>query len=218
MLRIEFLGEFYNEECNLYYNNDILYSGYVDDLVTSINNCLAFKLNYGKNKTCITVLKKLQDKIFFIPIQNINLNIHKNIIVNISEIEMVWEKIGYDFDDDINLINEIDKRELKLLWLINSKGLNDLGLLISNKIKDMIIAIIDETLNAQEMFYFWLDNSWNNIEGEITRTGLHMKNPLVIYIEHENKINEWIPLFYERERNIVLNLGCEWGVKISLEK
>ncbi|MEG0772704.1 hypothetical protein [Clostridium sp.] len=218
-IRIEFNGELYEQRCNLFYGDQLIYKGYVDNLVTSINGYLELKLNYGTSRISSVIVKKLGDIIFWIPINDRSVNEkYNNIIISVSDMRSLWDKLGYDLTEDIHLISSISRMDLKLLWVINS-GLRfqfDLYGDIAQLVTENITSFTNESSgNLDEKFHYLLKEDWKGLDLNYLKLIEFMHGKLVVYLDDSNRFLEWIPLFEDETQNTWINLGNNWCIRVS---
>lgn len=220
-LKIELSGKGYEQTIKVKMSEKtIIYDGLSDDIITSINERLEFKLNFGQ-KNCISnyELKKTNDYIILIPRILISESFFeftpKSIIVfSFKDVVNLWNKLEYDASelDDISLINNED---WSLLWLLNmDSGLKTFEIerladwaiqktLVGEpdghpKITDIVKLIYSKKID-------FLSDSFCN--SRTTRC-------VVAYIENlENKIFEWNAIDFSNRHKLLL--GNNWSIEYS---
>lgn len=215
-IKIELYGEMYEQKCNVYYKEQILYSGYVDNLVTSVNGYLELKLNYGTNITTPTIIKRLGNIILWIPTDNIKLNEkYLNVIISIEEMAEIWKMLGYELKDDMYLINYATNKDLKSLWVANS----GIRLYIENTsealkiIENNSIGFNYDSKEVHDYINYLIKEDWDELEVNFINKIDLPKDKLVIYIDYLNILTEWIPLVNEEKHYDVINLGSNYIIK-----
>jgi hypothetical protein len=219
VMRIELYGQIYDQQCNLYYGEQLIYTGYVDDLVTSINGYLEVKLNYGTTRTLSVVVKKLGDVMFWVPVKYENLDeLYKTIIISENDMQNIWNELGYDLADDMYLISNIGKVELKTLWIINSGIRAELSVVkdMGNLIKDnIILTICESSEDLNKVFNYLLESNWDSLDVKYLEPIDTIKEKLVVCLDYSNKYLEWIPVFKKTSQYNLINLGNGWGIRIE---
>jgi hypothetical protein len=220
MFDIKLTGDLYNETCEIKYSDKLIYKGYVDELVTSENGNLEVHLNYGESDIIKFKIKRVGDIILWIPVKISNMHtidIYDNIIVNIREMEKLWEKLRYDFRDDEPLIDICTAIDLKLLWLINSKlhfqEFNTLEVI--SQVKNSIIFFeFNRIEKSNGDFYNLICNDWDITNIKLFNSVKQINENSVYLLENNNSI-EWCPFLKNNKDNEVLNLGGGWGLKLD---
>lgn len=215
-------GDSYEEKCIINYHGQTIYDGYVDDLVTSVNGYLEVRLNYGTQSKLSTRIKKLGNMILWVPLNMANVELvkkYKTIVLSYSDMDELWDKLGYTLEDDLPLINNATSEDLKLIWLINSHlefSSND----IKEDVKQLSNSIIAYSHEESEFLKKAFDNlikaSWIDLEFNSLKQINSEQDKLVVYLDDSNNTIEWSALLADDRKNIFINMGNQWCLPLNL--
>ena len=220
-LKIELSGEGYEQIIKVTMSEKtIIYDGLSDDLVTSINERLELKLNFGQQKCiCNYELKKTNNYIILIPRILISESffkfIPKSIIVFCFEdVVNLWNKLEYDASE-LNNIPLMNNEDWSLLWLLNMDS--DLK---TFKIETLADWAIQKTLAEEPDGYPKVTDIVKLISSKkidfLSDSFCQFKTTscVVAYIENlENKICEWNAIDFSNRHKLLL--GNNWSIEYT---
>jgi len=209
---ISIYGEDYYEKMILEYEGKVIYQGYIDDFVTSQKGDIELKLNYGSKKNHSIILKKMKDKIVFVPNVDICFSKEYNyeiIMISIKEFEDLWIKMRYNPSDDLKLIGEITNEDILLMWLLSSGYRNDNANIHSyiEELKENCIGTSSEDIQIEEVFEKVLYGKFHFTE--YIYDGIGEK----IYLYLDNGV-EWNALTKGTDNNLYLNIKYNIMIKL----
>lgn len=218
--QINFSGTSYEEKCKLYYKDQLLYDGYVEDLVTSLKGFLEIKLNYGHKNSLSTQVKRLGKKVLWIPIiENSNeilIKEYRAIVFSLFEMNILWKKLRYELTGDLRYIINVDIQDLKKLWIVNS-GFNlqsDNIVEVFKYFKKNILAFSRPKTNMlKQTFDDLFMNDWINVKLNLKQID-SIQDKLIVYLDDEGKTIEWNALLQDNKDDIFINLGNQWGLQV----
>ncbi|BCN32360.1 hypothetical protein [Anaeromicropila herbilytica] len=209
---ISIYGEDYYEKMMLEYEGKIIYQGYIDDFVTSEKGNLELKLNYDSNKNQSIILKKMKDKIVFVPNVEICFSSEYNyeiMMISIKEFEDLWIKMKYNPSNDLELICEITNEDILLMWLLTSGYRNDntsINIYIE-ELKENCIGTSNEEIQIEEVFDKVLYAKSHFTECIYEDIGEK------IYLYLDNGV-EWNALTKGTDNNLYLNIKYNIMIKL----
>lgn len=203
------------------YKSQVVYNGYVDDFVTSINGYLEVTLNFATQSKLRIRVKKLGSIFLWVPFSLSNLDLirkYETIILSYSDMVELWTKLGYSLEDDLRLISEVTSEDLKLLWVINShvKFFSNDILETVKYLDNNIIAYSHENSDfLKKNFNNLIKNDWNNLRFGSLKQLYSEQDKLVVYLDDGTKTVEWSALLEDDRKNIYINIGNQWCLPLD---
>lgn len=111
-------GENIYEVLTLKYDSQILYQGYVDDLVTSAAGNLELKLNYGEKTIYPVIARRYGEKILWLPTMPLKEAYNYiPMIFSLDQFTNLWETLKYDPQEDLEIVKDANLLDLKAICL-----------------------------------------------------------------------------------------------------
>lgn len=220
-LKVELSGDGYEQRIKIKISEkDIIYDGFADHLITSVNQRLEFKLNWGIQKCiCNYEIKKTSNYIVLmpriIPEKCFDLRSKSIMIFDFQDIAKLWNILKYD-TSELDDIFSMNNNDWSLLWLLNIEGC--LKTLQIEKLADWTIEQIlaeepDENPKISDIVRLISLKTINFSESSFCN--LNNLNPVVAYIENiENEIFEWSAI--DSSNRCRLMLGNDWSIEYTV--
>ncbi|MFD2701950.1 hypothetical protein ACFSVM_15910 [Paenibacillus shunpengii] len=115
------IGEGTDKIVTLKVESQIIYEGPSYCLVTSVDNVLGLRLNFGF--TWIEYLysiKSLEEYLLLLPVKE-HYRYAKQFIFSKSDLMKLWDGLGYDFEDDQAYITDANPTDILCHWLLSSR-------------------------------------------------------------------------------------------------
>lgn len=200
--------------------NYILYDGLCDEFVTSINDRLELKLNFGNKEVLFHYeLKRVDDYIVLIPRIILKDNFLEllskgTLVFSYKDIIQLWNLLRYDISE-LDSIPIVDNKDWALLWLLNidiglkTLQLNELTDWVvqqtfaeypegNPKITDIVKLIISNNIN-------FCNESFDN---------LVTSKFVTAYLENiDKRIIEWNAIDFLNRHRILL--GNNWSIEYT---
>jgi hypothetical protein len=209
-------GEITDEMLILKYDEQVIYEGYTDDLITSVTGDLELILNHGRSNTSSVIARKYDEHIVWIPKIPLDSDyIYNTIIFNSDQFKELWTSLKYEAEDDLDFIKSISADELKQMWMMGARGIeriDDMSGLIKSVIKNTIA--LSTNLEGQEtILYDLIENQWVLNEGKIIE-GKDNWESFVAYLD-KGIFEEWRVLNKDHEDNLYIHLGNGYCLPIK---
>lgn len=208
MGKIEFVtnGEFINEILTLKYNSQVIYEGYTDNLVTSITGNLELQLNYNTENTYSVIARKGGNYIIWLPKLPVGSNYkYEPIIFSVNQFVELWSFLGYRAEEELKSVKNINKDELRLVWLMKARGTEQITNLsdLIKSVKNNMIAFSTNLDGEKELLSF-LINQWEFENVEIIESKTHWEN-YIAYLDR-GSVEEWTVFKKDKYGNLYINL------------
>lgn len=201
-------GEFPEDMLILKYDEQVIYEGYTDDLITSVTGDLELKLNHGMRSTSSVIARKYDEHIVWIPKIPIDSDyVYNTIILNPDQFKELWTSLKYDAEADLDFIQNISADELKRMWMIRAREIeriDDMSGLIKS-VKKNIIALSTNLEGQETILYGLIENQWVLKEGKIME-GKDSWESFVAYLD-KGLFEDWKVLKKDHEDNLCIHLG-----------
>lgn len=163
-LHYEKKGELTFETLRIFYGNTLIFEGYADDLITSSDG-LQLRLNFGLKTVYSVVACKLGEFIFWKPLMPIHEGFQFIPMVwSREEFDKLWTFLRYSPEADWSLIEEAERNDLKLIWLMSykeNKCMDSMDELIKSA-SDNILALSTDDKDLLKDFNRLIDQNWSN--------------------------------------------------------
>ncbi|MCM2603434.1 hypothetical protein NDQ57_01785 [Rossellomorea marisflavi] len=209
-------GEFPEEMLILKYDEQVIYEGYTDDLITSVTGDLELKLNHGRSNTSSVIARKYDEHILWIPKIPLDSDyVYNTIILNSDQFKELWTFLKYDAEADQEFIQNISADELKRMWMIRARGIeriDDMSGLIKS-VKKNIIALSTNLEGQETILYDLIENQWVLKVGKIIE-GKDNWESFVAYLD-KGLFEEWKVLKKDNEDYLYIHLGNGYCLPIQ---
>jgi hypothetical protein len=212
-LLYEYEDELQYEKLIMTYNNKVIFEGYTDDLVTSIDGDLELKLNNVlTGKVSPVIGRKVNTSILWIPKQPNSYEssyFYQAVLFTKEDFYKLWSSLRYDATEDYQAIKNIDANELKLAWLASSNCELKLSEYteLSKSINSKLLAINSENHNVIQKFLKLLNESWSvtNLGREMITSEDSWKTMSVV-LDLEG-LPEWNAIKIDPNNNLYVHFG-----------
>ena len=126
-LELIFEGSDYDQVLKIFYDNRLVFNGFADDLVTSVNGELQLRLNFLGDKRFLHTLKLSGCFVVLVPVvegksAETYLSLSSGVVLAwpLGDLENLWRQLRYD-SEELKSLNVAASDELFLIWLISSR-------------------------------------------------------------------------------------------------
>lgn len=213
MLTTKIYGEAFDEKIKIIFNTEVIHDGYTEDLITSQNDFLELKLNYGTRKNSSVIIKRIEDTIIFVPIESQLLSsdyMYHPVSMSFNELSDVWTRMGYDINDDKDYIPTLEKKDLELIWLANSGMKENFANIAEFKqyLSSVSYYVDSEVINLDKVLSVdYLEKHSNLLE-----VNLDELKPILVYMD-SNK--EWIAFLSDEKNHVFLTTKLSYELKVE---
>ncbi len=212
-------GEFTNELLTLTYDSKVIYKGYTDDLVTSVTGDLEMNLNFGMNETYSVIARKYENYLVWIPKLPLDQTTrYEPIIFTLQQFKELWRFLKYNPQDDLERLKNLNDVELKLIWMVLSRGTERIENItsLSKSVKNNIIALSPNLEKQQTTLYNLIDHEDAFHQREIIESESNW-DAYIAYLD-QGEIDEWVALKRDNKGKLYMHLGNDLCLAITFHK
>lgn len=214
-LEYETFGDVINESIILWYNSQIIYEGYVDDLITSITGNLELKLNYGTNHISPVIARKYQGNIIWVPKMPLGSNYKYNTIVfSTKSFVELWTFIKYKAEDDLQTIKDLSFEEIRIMWIMRARGTEEIDNVYSliKSVKRNVIALSTNLELQKGLFFKLLENKYLANNDNLVEDSGNWEE-FIAYLD-KGTYDEWTVFKKDNNNQLYMHLGNGHSIPI----
>lgn len=219
-IQYDLQGSGYERRLRLYYRESLIFSGYADDLVTSVRGHLQLRLAFSGSNVFPHAMKVSGGLVLLVPeVSGMASEAYMKlgfgaVIFPVSELLELWANIGYD-SGELESLGHASSNEIFLLWMLSSRyvpphwsDVSSLPLLME---KNIIAEDVDGDPSVKDIVRLLGNESISLGDVEFSRKSLDCAVTVYIDKESEGSVN-WRCISVSRD---VCLIGSDFVAKIN---